>query len=291
MVEESTIRRTSLLDNAIGLVESLQVQGPRFTRPRSESHSPDFQVCLPYQGAFVWHVGRDDVVGDPNRVLFVTGDEGFRISQPTPAGYAELIITLQPHLLGEILGVSERRVSQHEAFRARSAPASPALQLMGVECVHRARRGHWDAFASEEWLVYFLRACFESHAAPVDASPSTMRLLKRAKSYLAAHVCAPLRLSEVAAAVGTSPSYLTTIFRRLEGVPLHRYLLQLRLARALVQLPHAADLTTLACELGFSSHSHFTAAFRQSFGCTPSFFRDAMRQRPARYRPTVRATA
>jgi AraC-like DNA-binding protein len=77
--------------------------------------------------------------------------------------------------------------------------------------------------------------------------------------------------------VGASPAYLTDVFRRIEGVPLHRYLTQLRLARALVELPHASDLTTLAIDLGFSSHSHFTAVFRRAFGCTPSRFRDSSR--------------
>jgi AraC-like DNA-binding protein len=60
-------------------------------------------------------------------------------------------------------------------------------------------------------------------------------------------------------------------------VSLHQYLTQLRLARALVELPHAGDLTSLALDLGFSSHSHFTFAFRRAFGCTPSQFREAAR--------------
>ncbi len=67
---------------------------------------------------------------------------------------------------------------------------------------------------------------------------------------------------------------------RVEGVSLHRYLMQLRLARALVELPHAEDLAALALALGFSSHSHFSAAFRRAFGCTPSQFRQTARGRP-----------
>ncbi len=62
-------------------------------------------------------------------------------------------------------------------------------------------------------------------------------------------------------------------------MPLHRYLTQLRLSRALSELPHADDLTELALELGFSSHSHFSARFRQAFGLTPSEFRRGCRLR------------
>src|SRR5262249_19539691 len=73
--------------------------------------------------------------------------------------------------------------------------------------------------------------------------------------------------------VGASSAYLTDVFSRFEGISLHRYVTQLRLARALIELPEAGNLTTLALDLGFSSHSHFTLAFRRAFGCTPSAFR------------------
>jgi AraC-like DNA-binding protein len=39
----------------------------------------------------------------------------------------------------------------------------------------------------------------------------------------------------------------------------------------LERLPHYRErLTDLALDLGFSSHSHFTSAFRAYFGRTPS---------------------
>lgn len=44
--------RTRLIDNGIGLVERLRLAGPRASRPRAESFSPNFQICLPYQ---TWH--------------------------------------------------------------------------------------------------------------------------------------------------------------------------------------------------------------------------------------------
>jgi len=65
-------------------------------------------------------------------------------------------------------------------------------------------------------------------------------------------------------------------------VPLYRYQLRLRLARALDLLPRVDDLTALGLELGFSSHSHFTTAFRQLYGQSPSAFRTAARGRRPR---------
>jgi AraC-like DNA-binding protein len=48
--------------------------------------------------------------------------------------------------------------------------------------------------------------------------------------------------------------------------------MRLRLARALDLLGDYFDLTGLALDLGFSSHSHFSAAFKQAYGQTPLEF-------------------
>ena len=45
-----------------------------------------------------------------------------------------------------------------------------------------------------------------------------------------------------------------------------RYRHALRLRIALDRLPDCDDLTDLALDLGYSSHSHFTRAFRDHFG-------------------------
>jgi hypothetical protein len=57
------VARTRLLDLPVGLVEDVRRQGAGPAR-RPEAFSPQFQVCLPYRGVFVCHVGGDDVVGD-----------------------------------------------------------------------------------------------------------------------------------------------------------------------------------------------------------------------------------
>jgi AraC-like DNA-binding protein len=53
----------------------------------------------------------------------------------------------------------------------------------------------------------------------------------------------------------------------------------LRLARALDLLSQYDDLTSLSMDLGFSSHSHFTAAFRHAYGRTPAAFQRSVRLR------------
>ncbi len=52
---------------------------------------------------------------------------------------------------------------------------------------------------------------------------------------------------------------------------MHRYLTRLRLRAALEKLAEPrVDLTVLALDVGFSSHSHFTRSFQREFGLAPS---------------------
>jgi AraC family transcriptional regulator len=253
-------------------VEDLRSPGVGL-RKSKESFSGDFQVCLPYRGLFVWHVGNDEVVGDANQVLFVASGESYHLSQPLPSEYAELIITPDLALLAEITGGCNVPVSSHPLFQRRSRRADLSLQHQRTRFLHRALRPDWSGLAAEDSVIRLLRSALESNVGRPAPGRRTRHLIGRTKEFLEANLANPIRLTDVARAVGASPAYLTDVFRRAEGVPLHRYLMQLRLARALVELHHTNDLTTLSLDLGFSSHSHFTSVFRRAFGCTPSQFR------------------
>jgi AraC-like DNA-binding protein len=91
--------------------------------------------------------------------------------------------------------------------------------------------------------------------------------------WLGAHAGERATLARIARDVGATPVYLTQAFAAVEHEPLYRYQRRLRLARALRLLDEPIDLTTLALECGFASHSHFTAAFRGVYGVAPSALR------------------
>jgi len=134
------------------------------------------------------------------------------------------------------------------------------------------RGGKLNELATDELLLDLLLSALQSCQANEPLHPSTRRLVDRAKTFLGANFGCLLRLQDVAAAVGASAASLTNAFRRAEGIPLHSYVIQLRLARALVEIPHTTDLTELALQLGFSSHSHFTAHFGKCSVAHPLIF-------------------
>jgi AraC family transcriptional regulator len=269
-------QRPWALDLSVGVIADQRHEG---CGVQCEGCCEQVVVVLPYRGHFSFHVGREEIVGDPNQVVFLAPGDDYRTSSPLSSGHAELIIRPHGPMLTDLLDSNSRRVPTQALFRRGSRRAPVRLQTV------RARFLHWvsratpvDELEADELLVDLLTSALDAYEPPRTAyGPHTARLIRRAKEFLEAELSGPIRLKDVGEAVGASPTYLTDLFRRMEGVPLHQYLTHLRLARALIELPHADDLTGLALDLGFSSHAHFTAAFRRRFDCTPSQFRQTTR--------------
>lgn len=86
----------------------------------------------------------------------------------------------------------------------------------------------------------------------------------------------PWTVGEVASRVGVSTSYLSRCYRRATGTTVHRRIMTARMrAAAALLLNGRLDVTTIALQLGFSSHSHFTRAFRSWASQSPTSFRRA----------------
>src|SRR5262249_53109589 len=135
--QESHMYRRRLWESTVGLVENLSCPAaPRDESPGS--FSPDFQVCLPYRGLFVWHVGTDQVVADPNQVLLARGGGACRLTQPAPGDYGELIVTPEGGVLAEIARASEAPLPHHPLFRRRSRVADVDLLKLRARFLHAA---------------------------------------------------------------------------------------------------------------------------------------------------------
>lgn len=76
--------------------------------------------------------------------------------------------------------------------------------------------------------------------------------------------------SALAARAGISPTRLTHLFTTDVGTPLRRYVLWLRVRRALSQLGSGAPLATIAQSAGFSDAAHLSRTVRRTFGMTPT---------------------
>jgi AraC family transcriptional regulator len=117
------------------------------------------------------------------------------------------------------------------------------------------------------------RAFWGTTKSPPRASRGEREAAEHARSFLSTRLGEPLSLSDIAQEVGVSVFRLCKAFRTATGSTLHAYRNRMRLQTALERLSGGENLTEIAFDLGYSSHSHFTAAFRKHFGLTPSSVR------------------
>jgi AraC family transcriptional regulator len=151
-------------------------------------------------------------------------------------------------------------------------------QLLAALVRHRLARGTTETLEAEDLILSLVsRALGKRTSYAASGSVGRQKLVDRAKLVLSSDLGRRWTLAEIGSAVGVSPVYLTQVFRQVEGLPLYRYQLQLRLARALDLLDDCSDLTSLALDLGFSSYSHFSTAFKQAYGFTPLAFQHSSR--------------
>jgi AraC-like DNA-binding protein len=272
-VEDFTVQ--TLLNTPTVTVTDVVCSGA--CRHKSEEEcTTETHLVFPYRGVYVRHVGRDDAVAEANQVLFFNAWEGYRVSHPVAGGDVCLDLIIDNSLLRELAPRESMGDGKNPTFVWQRRRIDPRAQALVALLRHSLRKGIAESLEAESLALVLAQRALgprTSHAA--SASFGQQRLVDRVKLVLAGDLARRWTLDEIAAEVGGSPVYLTQVFQRVEGVPLYRYQMRLRLARALDLIDQYDDLSALSLDLGFSSHSHFSAAFRQAYGRSPTAFRQS----------------
>jgi AraC-like DNA-binding protein len=90
---------------------------------------------------------------------------------------------------------------------------------------------------------------------------------------LRSDLCQPLPLEALGKKVGCSHFHLSRTFSKEMGITIAQYLRKLRMERAAELLKSGSfNVTQAAMEVGYSSLSHFSQAFHESYGCCPGLY-------------------
>ena len=256
------------------------VRGEGSCRHRAPEESVSgTELVFPYRGIYLRHIGTDQAVADANHVLFFNADEGYRVSHPVTGGDSSLSLKLSEEVLCELAPGESLSARGVVAFRRQHQRIDPRAQALVALLRHSLEKGTIEPLAAENLtLTLVCRSLGPRTSHESRATYARRRLADRVKVLLASDLSRRWTLAEIAAEIRGSPVYLTQVFQRVEGIPLYRYHLRLRLARALDLIAQYEDLSALAADLGFSSHSHFAAAFRQAYGRSPTAFRKSARR-------------
>jgi AraC-like DNA-binding protein len=120
-------------------------------------------------------------------------------------------------------------------------------------------------------LISSLSRDLEGNAEPAGLalSASARRLAEELQHVISRRFRERLTVHAIASACGVSPFHASRVFRAVTGQTMHRHLVRARLWASLFELRERA-LADVAASVGFSSHSHFTSAFKVEFGRSPT---------------------
>jgi AraC-like DNA-binding protein len=234
-------------------------------------------IVLPAQGSCLVESEGQRAISDPSTFLYLNAESPVTTTHRTGPSDSGHLLVLRPDLLldtppGEAPRDPRRPFPRLQAESSSAAFLTKHLLLARIEGRNTAEPMEIEEIA--------LRLAHEALSLQRDAIKESRkdarqrRCVDEAKAFLSERFADPIHLEDVARVVSVSPFHLCRIFKAQTGLTIHRYLTRLRLRASLdrVQDPRG-NLLELALDLGFSSHSHFSYAFRREFKMSPTAFR------------------
>jgi AraC-like DNA-binding protein len=175
-------------------------------------------------------------------------------------------------LVREVVG-DKRDVSGVGPALPLNAHQQQLVQSLRNPPVAAAAQGLWyQGKAAELMAQFFFQPgdaeffCTRQHRLAKERTERVIAILRR-------DLANPPALEQLGKEVGCSAFYLSRTFSQETGSTIPQYLQRLRMDRAAELLRSGKyNVTEAALEVGYSSFSHFSLAFRQTHGCCPGLF-------------------
>jgi AraC family transcriptional regulator len=249
---------------------------------------PDFSggVCsghtivFPREALWIQQAGRRRFVADPTLVTFYNRGQEYRRFPLSTTDRCDWI-AFPDHVVRDVI-LDIGGAIAHEPFTFDSGPSHPALYLrqrrLFARCHSADAPTRLDVEESALDILHgaLRRACGAAARANRRYPRDADERVQHARALLANRLDEAVSLGELAEAVDLSPYHLSRTFHRVSGITLATYRTWLRVLHSLERVANGADLSAVAHDLGFSSHSHFTYAFRRVFTAPPSKVRAAL---------------
>ena len=255
--------------------------------PSFRNSGPIRDDCFvfPRTAVVIQHDDARAFVADPTIVTLYNRRQHYQRRAVSAEGDRCDWFAVSPDLLrGALLDRDPAAADDERPIRFRYAPADASTYLAQRRLfIEASDSTDPDPLAIEERVVALLgrvlRLAYDDAGVRWSGQrlPHASDLADAAKRWVAPRVAQRLTLNRIARALGCSVFHLCRSFRRATGLTLHAYRDHVRLRLALERLEDGErDLSRLALDLGYSSHSHFTAAFRRSFNTPPSAARNLL---------------
>jgi len=155
-----------------------------------------------------------------------------------------------------------------EAARALAALPSPVFRIPAE--IFRPLLFMRRANEAEDYLLVSILCGMLAAATsrPLDASGHA----EAAELYIREHFRTPITVASLAAQLGITPRYLSSLFKQEYGKTVGQHLMEVRLSFARDLLLSGRSVSETAYEAGYSDPFVFSRAFRRHFGAPPKSY-------------------
>lgn len=187
----------------------------------------------------------------------------------------ERMTSLHMYLCPDLIEQTSRDLGRTNQLPDALLLEDPVLAAMGGALNGALERRAPALYADSVAQALAVHLLYSTTAARVGAEFALGRsTLGTVVGYLRAHLAEDVTLDDLATQVNLSKFHLLRMFKKATGSTPHRYLVQLRLARAAELLRRSRmPVSQIVVECGYQSPSQFSAMFRRTYGMSPRDYR------------------
>lgn len=165
------------------------------------------------------------------------------------------VVALSPETIG-----ADTLRRWYQDYRSGDAERTDILKQEIALMLRRAAVTGWDELMAP-WI---------ESVASTARSAGPLRHVVTMIRHILENLKEPLRAEDVARVVGLHPNYALNVFTEVMRIPLHKFVVRMRLIRARSLLFEGnLSIENVAFESGFSALSQFYVQFRNAYGVTP----------------------
>jgi len=252
-------------------------------------HPGSVEVCLNLEGNGKVALNKNEIAFAPLTVGFYRrGEQALRATREANQRHqfltvemsfdflrrhlSEFITSLHPLVREVVAGQSEKSTVAPTA-RLTSRQQQLLASLRDAPVLALAQPVWYQAKALEVAAELFFVAPGEKELFCQRQQRLSAERVEKVFSLLQKNLAEPPALEEIGRVVGCSPFHLSRTFSAATGRTIPQYIRQLRMERAAELLKSGKfNVTEAALEVGYSSLSHFSQAFHETFGCCPGLY-------------------
>lgn len=247
-------------------------------------HPESLEICLNIAGCGSVGTERDRQIVNPQSVHFYINDDT-DILADRHAGQKHRFATIEisrPWLATQVENLDATLVPSARAFLENSKPSHTAVSLpMPMGLLETARQLATPPVQGPARTMWYQGKVLEILSLVLFPSNSeelfcqrhkkvSQSRVEKVKELLAKDLENPPSLPELGRIIGCSPFYLCRTFSQQTGTTISLYLRKLRMERAAEMLRSGKyNVTETAMAVGYSSLSHFSKAFSETYNTCP----------------------